>query len=299
MGPAKRLVMVLAVAAVVGAAGAGPDVAGADSTPDEPIRAAAAAGSSAARGTSVQQTPLPELPPPPVWSDPAWQTGSVQGCVPGQYVRGVDTDGEKLVTFTFDDGPDPRYTVPIMDAFAERGLTATFFMIGINLRAYPKVGRSVVERGFAVASHSVSHRYGWANVSDEVAPMNDVIAEVLGVRTPYFRAPGLGDGPPIDAALVRAGMCHLSTDVVLGDHITPRRSAATLCATFAERLKPGMIALLHDGGTHEPTAQAVPCMLDVAAAMGYRVVSLAELLNAGVPYEGRRWNTSAVRVGAQ
>ncbi len=299
MRRARRILAVLAAAAMVGAAAVGPSVAGADPAPDQPLGAAAAAASGATRGAAVQQTPLPELPPPPVWSDPAWQTGAVQGCVPGHYVRGVNTGGEKLVTFTFDDGPDPRYTVPIMDAFAERGLTATFFMIGINLRAYPTVGRSVVERGFAVGSHSVTHRYGWANISGEVAPMNDVIAEVLGVRTPYFRAPGLGDGPPIDAALARAGMCHLSTDVVLGDHITPRRSAATLCATFAERLKPGMIALLHDGGTHEPTAQAVPCMLDVAAAMGYRVVSLAELLNAGVPYEGRRWNTSAVRVGAQ
>jgi peptidoglycan/xylan/chitin deacetylase (PgdA/CDA1 family) len=299
MRRARRILAVLAAAAMVGAAAVGPSVAGADPAPDQPLGAAAAAASGATRGAAVQQTPLPELPPPPAWSDPAWQTGAVQGCVPGHYVRGVNTGGEKLVTFTFDDGPDPRYTVPIMDAFAERGLTATFFMIGINLRAYPTVGRSVVERGFAVGSHSVTHRYGWANISGEVAPMNDVIAEVLGVRTPYFRAPGLGDGPPIDAALARAGMCHLSTDVVLGDHITPRRSAATLCATFAERLKPGTIALLHDGGTHEPTAQAVPCMLDVAAAMGYRVVSLAELLNAGVPYEGRRWNTSAVRVGAQ
>lgn len=294
----RRLSVVMAVAALTSAVAAGgTDSVGADSVPGDSVDTAATALAVAQRGAVVQQTPLPEVPPPPAWADPAWQSGAVQGCAPGHYVRGVDTGGEKLITFTFDDGPDPRYTVPIMDAFAERGLTATFFMIGINLRAYPNVGRAVVQRGFAVGSHSVTHRYGWANVSSEVAPMNDVIAEVLGVRTPYFRAPGLGDGPPIDAALVKAGMCHLSTDVVLGDHITPRRSAGSLCATFAARLKPGMIVLLHDGGTHEPTAQAVPCMLDVAAANGYRVVSLAELLNAGTAYEGRRWNTSAVQPG--
>jgi peptidoglycan/xylan/chitin deacetylase (PgdA/CDA1 family) len=46
---------------------------------------------------------------------------------------------------------------------------------------------------------------------------------------------------------------------------------------------PGMIVLLHDGGgSHGPTAAAVPCMLDTAIARGYRIVSLAELLNAAV-----------------
>ncbi len=221
------------------------------------------------------------------------------GCVPGQYIRGVNTNGQKLITFTFDDGPDPHYTKPIMDAFTQRGLTATFFMIGINLRAYPSIGRSVVDRGFAVGNHSVTHRYTWAYISGEVGPMNDMIFEVLGVRTPYFRAPGLGDGPPIDAALVKAGMCNLSTDEVLGDHLEPRKSASALCASFAYNLKPGMIVLLHDGGTHAPTAQAVPCMLDTALARGYRVVSLAELLNSGTPYEGRRVLTRAGGTTAQ
>jgi peptidoglycan/xylan/chitin deacetylase (PgdA/CDA1 family) len=94
-------------------------------------------------------------------------------------------------------------------------------------------------------------------------------------------------------------MCNLSTDEVLGDHLEPRKSAAALCASFAYNLKPGMIVLLHDGGTHAPTAQAVPCMLDTALARGYRVVSLAELLNSGTPYEGRRVLTRAGGTTAQ
>jgi len=276
------------VAAVVGSLP--PTITAASGDASDTASTAANATAAATRGTAVQQTPVPTQPP---WTDPAWQSGAVPGCVPGQYIRGVNTNGQKLITFTFDDGPDPHYTKPIMDAFSQRGLTATFFMIGINLRAYPSLGRSVVDRGFAVGNHSLTHHYTWGAVSGEVTPMNDVIVDVLGVRTPYFRAPGLGDGPPIDAALVRAGMCNFSTDVVLGDHLMPRKSASALCASFAYNLKPGMIVLLHDGGTHAPTAQAVPCMLDTALTRGYRVVSLAELLNSGTPYEGRRILTRA------
>jgi peptidoglycan/xylan/chitin deacetylase (PgdA/CDA1 family) len=284
-----RLVVCGAIVAALFVAAA-PGAGRADDPAPAPIDSGAAAGAVGGRGAPVQQTPVPTVPP---WADPVWQSGAVPGCVPGQYIRGVNTNGEKLVTFTFDDGPDPRHTKPIMDAFTQRGLTATFFMIGINLRAYPAIGKSVVDRGFAVGNHSVNHRYTWGYISGEVAPMNDTILEVLGVRTPYFRAPGLADGPPIDAALVRAEMCNLSTDVVLGDHLEPRKSASALCGSFADNLKPGMIVLLHDGGTHAPTAQAVPCMLDTALARGYRIVSLAELLNSGTPYEGRRVLTRA------
>lgn len=247
---------------------------------------------AATRGSAIQQTPT--LPEPPAWANAGlWQTGSVPGCVAGQYMRGVDTGGQKLVTFTFDDGPDPHNTKPIMDAFAQRGATATFFLIGRNLIAYPAVGRSIVERGFAVGNHSVTHQYRPSVIGAEVAPMNDIINDVLGIRTPYFRAPGLNVGPTIDAALTTAGMCNFSTDLDLHDYDSPRRSAATLCGSFSRGLHPGTIVLLHDGGSHSPTVAAVPCMLDIALARGYQIVSLQQMLVSGTPYEGRRPSVSS------
>lgn len=235
----------------------------------------------ARRTAPVQQTPAP---PPPVTAYP----DGVSSCLPGQYIRSVDTAGERLVTFTFDDGPWPVTTEQVMDAFDARGLTATFFMIGVNLQKFPHIGRQVVERGFAVGAHSITHQYNWAANSREVIQSRDLIRNVLGVDTPYWRTPGLGDGPPIDRALVAAGLCNLSTSIGMDDVLVPRRSAAQLCANFANRLHPGMIVLLHDGGNVRPTVDAVPCMLDIAQARGYRVVSLAELLAAGPAIEGRR-----------
>lgn len=274
----KTAVVALGVAVVVNAVG--PTAGLADAPTPEPLVAAADAAEPATRGTAVQQTPPPEVPS---WADPAWQTGRISGCVPGRVVRSVNTGGERLVTFTFDDGPDPLYSVPIMDAFSERGLTATFFLIGRNLRSFPEIGRSMVQRGFAVGNHSMTHSYKPADIAREIPTTNNAIWSVLGVRTPYFRSPGLVSARSIDAAASRAGLCSLSAAVDLGDYVLPRRSAADLCARFAAALVPGMIVLLHDGGgSHGPTAAAVPCMLDTAIARGYRIVSLAELLNAAV-----------------
>lgn len=232
----------------------------------------------AVRGTAVQVTPTE--PPPSI---PDWATGSVPGCTPGGLIRRVDTGGRRMITFTFDDGPWPRNTTGIMDAFSARGLTATFFMIGQNLRAYPEIARALVARGFAVGNHSLTHRYSATTIASEIGPMNTLIEQVLGVRTPYFRSPGLTEGTVIQSTLASTGQCNLFTSAVLGDHLTPRRSAGQLCGSFSAQLRPGLIVLLHDGGSHVPTVAAVPCMLDVAATRGYEVVSLAELLGAGRP----------------
>lgn len=246
--------------------------------PGETIELATGPYDCADRGTAVQLTPPP---PPPA---PDWRAGWVPGCTPGALIRGVDTGGRQMISFTFDDGPWPYNTDAVMDIFEARGLTATFFMIGINLRTYPDIGRQVVERGFAVGSHSITHRYTGVTLANEVGPMNSLIASILGVCTPYYRSPGLTQASCIQSALASAGQCNLFTTVDLGDWRSPRRSAAQLCGTFAATLHPGEIVLLHEGGSHAPTIAALPCMLDVALARGYEIVPLAQLLNSGTPY---------------
>jgi peptidoglycan/xylan/chitin deacetylase (PgdA/CDA1 family) len=241
---------------------------------DGPVRPSAAPG----RGPARQVTPT--LPPP----IDDWRDGSVTGCTPGQLVRGVDTGGKKLITFTFDDGPDTRYTPIVMDEFEKRGMTATFFIVGTVLRVNDDLGREIVRRGFAVGNHSVTHRYSSSVIAAEVPTMNRIILEELGVRTPYFRAPGLTEGSSIGVALRYSGQCNLSTTVDLKDWISPRRNRYQLCSSFTASVHPGQIVLLHDGGSHLETAMAVGCMLDAATKAGYRVVSLAELLDAGTAY---------------
>jgi peptidoglycan/xylan/chitin deacetylase (PgdA/CDA1 family) len=201
-------------------------------------------------------------------------------------VRGVDTGGDPAVAFTFDDGPDPVISRQIMDVMAAHGATATFFLIGNSLGANVDVAREEVARGFAVGNHSLTHHVDVTMIADEVPKMNTMIHRLLGVDTPYFRAPGLTDARPIDAAFSASGQCEIATDVDIGDWHRVARPAADLCATFAATLHPGEIVLLHDGMYHAPTVAALPCMFDVLTARGYRVLSLEDLLADGTPYHG-------------
>ena len=51
-------------------------------------------------------------------------------------VAPVRAAGGKLVAITFDDGPGP-YTNRLLDGLAQRGVKATFFMVGSNVARYP------------------------------------------------------------------------------------------------------------------------------------------------------------------
>lgn len=276
----RRFAVALALAAVVVAtAGAAGPV---RLTTDEPIAGPAVATAQARRGQARQVTPT--LPPP----ESTWKLGAVDGCDRGELIRWVDVGDQKIFTLTFDDGPDPVSSPQLMDILSSRGATATFFVVGLELQAHPATAREIVRRGFAIGNHSVTHQYLWTVNAREVGEMNALIQSVLGVRTPYYRAPGLSIGVPITQALMSSRQCYVFTDSGLGDHLMPRLSASTLCSAFAANLRPGSIVLLHDSQTHRPTIDALPCMLDVARSRGYRAVSLMTLLRSGTPMTAPR-----------
>ena len=198
-------------------------------------------------------------------------------CSSGAPIRSVATS-QRVVAFTFDDGPWPTNTADVMTRFEQYGWPATFFMIGVNVQSYPDIARSVVARGFGVAAHSMTHTYGVSTIAREVEPTAALIQSVTGVRTSWFRSPGLTQSSTIDQAVYAAGMCNISTGSDLGDWVSPRASASTLCSRYMSALRPGAIILLHEGGSHRPTIDALDCMLSYTRQQGYEVVDLGALL---------------------
>ena len=233
----------------------------------------ATATSPAVRGTAfqlVEQHPLPSV------------------CQPGSRVRGVDVGTRKIVAFSFDDGPWPSYTERIMASFESRGLRATFFMVGINIQSYRSIAQAVHDRGHEIGNHSMTHTYNTSTIAREIPIANELISQITGFSPNLFRAPGLAESPAITAAMTANGVCNVFSTIVLGDHLDPRLSSSTLCSRFANTLHPGEIVLLHDGGSHLNTVNAVPCMLDIAIARGYEIVPVSELMLSGIPYSGPR-----------
>ncbi len=59
---------------------------------------------------------------------------------------------EKAVYLTFDDGPIPEATPYVLDVLAKYQIKATFFMVGDNVRKYPKLYERVVAEGHRIGN---------------------------------------------------------------------------------------------------------------------------------------------------
>ena len=63
----------------------------------------------------------------------------------------------RSVTLTFDNGPDPGATPRVLDVLAERGLRATFFVVGEQLREHRALAERAHAEGHWIGNHTLTH----------------------------------------------------------------------------------------------------------------------------------------------
>ena len=100
---------------------------------------------------------------------------------------------EKKVAITFDDGPNPDYTEELLTGLKERGVNATFFLLGKEVEKYPEIVKDISDGGHLIGTHSYEH-VNLSNLSDaaaieQVDKTNAAIHEIIGVFPEYIRPP--------------------------------------------------------------------------------------------------------------
>ena len=65
------------------------------------------------------------------------------------------------IYLTFDDGPDPKSTIEVINVLREYNVNATFFLTGENASEYPEVVNKILEMGHAIGEHSYRHTHAW------------------------------------------------------------------------------------------------------------------------------------------
>jgi peptidoglycan/xylan/chitin deacetylase (PgdA/CDA1 family) len=188
------------------------------------------------------------------------------------------------IAITFDDGPHPELTPKLLDILKERGIRATFFVIGKNVETYPEIARRIVAEGHEIANHSWSHpalsKASAERVRSEITKTNAIIERVTGVR-PFFMRPPYG---ATNQALNRRMNDEFGLKVIMWS-VDPQdwrfRNALRVSSQLIQNAKPGDILLAHD--IHASTIAAMPATLDALLAKGFRFLTVSELLALDSP----------------
>ena len=219
--------------------------------------------------------------------------------MPSPYVVNMYGSSPNKVAITFDDGPDPQWTPKMLDVLKEKGVKATFFLIGVEAEKYAGITKRVYNEGHEIGNHTFTHP-DISNISKRYFEVELNLTErffegKLGVKPVLFRPPYSIDQEPDTADQVRP--LELAQDlgyITVGDkldpndwHDNPRRSAEEIVNDVLTNLPPclpsnlacGNIVLLHDGGgDRSETVKALPQIIDGIRARGYQVVPVSELM---------------------
>jgi peptidoglycan-N-acetylglucosamine deacetylase len=190
---------------------------------------------------------------------------------------------EKVMAFTFDDGPGEELTAGLLDVLREEQVRATFCLVGERARELPGLVRTQVGRGHELANHSWSHAdlglLDYEGVKRELERTDDVLADLSGGRRPAVIRPPYGR---VNGALLQHA-ARTGQDVLLWDmrfresELDTEGNAQHVLAN----LRPGTVLLGHDAGKSNRRIgiEAVPAIIKEAKARGYAFLTASEMFD--------------------
>jgi len=209
--------------------------------------------------------------------DPGCEPLAADPTTSRRWTRLAPTAGN-AVALTFDDGPNPPCTEPILDILERYDVTATFFCVGLQARAHPEMLARMTAAGHSVGNHTWSHPLLHDLTPAEVAAQVDRTAEVIalaaGGQPPRLFRPPYGAGADTvlaspDAATINAVLW----DVDTGDWAMPGSEA--IARAVLSQAQPGSIVLMHDGGgDRSQSVAALPTIIEGLLDRGLSLVPL-------------------------
>ncbi len=178
---------------------------------------------------------------------------------------------------TFDDGPNPFSTEPIVRLLQREGVPATFFMVGRHVEQFPELARLVAQEGFGIGNHTHTHRRlalaGPARTAWEVRTAHETISAAVGRAPSCFRAPHGYRNPYLRQAVAAYGYQVFGWTFGVWD--TARPGAEVIRDRMRRGVRSGAVLLLHDGDGYDPvgdrhqTVDALAGIIEDCRAMGF------------------------------
>ena len=103
------------------------------------------------------------------------------------------TEEAPKIAITFDDGPSSHCTGRLLDGLKERGVRASFFLIGKNVKENPDLVKRLYEEGHLIGNHTYNHveitRISDEEAKKEIMDTDEAIYAITGKHVEYMRPP--------------------------------------------------------------------------------------------------------------
>ena len=199
------------------------------------------------------------------------------------------TPDRKAVALTFDDGPDPLGTPPLINLLANYRVKATFFVTGSKVAKYPHLITTIIEQGHSIGNHGYHHDpliffKGRHHLSDDIAYTQDAL-KPFGIFPKVYRPPVGILAPGLRKPLNHAGLIAVNFSRRAFDGGNQRIKG--LAARILTNVQQGDIILLHDimpgGKAAVPIwINEIKALLDGLRAKGLSVEPLQNLIGRPV-----------------
>lgn len=179
------------------------------------------------------------------------------------------------IAITFDDGPNPDYTVKLLEGLQKRGVKATFFVLGAEVEKYPDIVKKIDSEGHLIGVHSYEH-VNFGQIGDEAAieqieKTQEAIYQVTGKYAGYIRPPYGCWKKTLD---IEVPLIEVLWDIDPLDWAT--KDADVVVQRILKKIPDGSIILLHDASAS--SVQAAFTVIDVLQKENYEFVTVEELL---------------------
>jgi len=197
--------------------------------------------------------------------------------------------GKSAVSLTFDDGPDPLTTRPLLHLLKLNAVKATFFVTGKKAEEYVDLILEILEDGHDIGNHSYSHDLllmlrSYQTLCREIDATQTVLNR-FGIHPVAFRPPAGITSPKLGNVLHERKMyCVTYTCRALD---AGNKYIRGMSSKILKKVKPDDIILLHDiqpkeKGSGEAWLNEIDSILSGLKSKELRIITLAELIGKPV-----------------
>lgn len=186
---------------------------------------------------------------------------------------------EKVVSISFDAAWGNEQTQTLLNILNDKGVKATFFLVGFWAEKYPESVKAIAQAGHDVGNHSDTHphlpKLSQDKITSQIENCNKKIESAGAPRPTLFRPPYGDYNNSVVESTNELKMHCIQWDVDSLDWKDP--TPDDMVKRIKSKIKPGSIILMHNGAKNTP--EALPRIIDTIKAEGYEIVPISQIIH--------------------